>query len=52
MVYLWRAVDQEGEIFESYITRTRDKDAALRIMKKTLKRHGSPEKIATDGLRS
>jgi putative transposase len=29
MVYLWRAVDQEGEILESYITRTRDKDAAL-----------------------
>ena len=27
MVYLWRAVDQEGEILESYITRTRDKDA-------------------------
>lgn len=45
MVYLWRAVDQEGEIFEGYITRTRDKDAALRFMKKTLKRHGSPEAI-------
>jgi transposase-like protein len=28
MVYLWRAVDHEGEILESYITRTRDKDAA------------------------
>ena len=45
MVYLWRAVDQEGEILESYITRTRDKDAALTFMKKTLKRYGSPEKI-------
>ncbi len=52
MVYLWRAVDQEGEILESYITKTRDKDAALRFMKKTLKRHGSPEAITTDGLRS
>ncbi|WP_260600074.1 IS6 family transposase [Sphingomonas endolithica] len=52
MVYLWRAVDHEGEIFESYITRTRDKDAALRFMKKALKRHGSPEAITTDGLRS
>ena len=52
MVYLWRAVDQEGEILESYITRTRDKDAALRFMKKTLKRHGSPEAITTDGVRS
>ena len=52
MVYLWRAVDQEGEILESYITKTRDKEAALRFMKKTLKRHGSPEAITTDGLRS
>jgi len=52
MVYLWRAVDQEGEILESYITRTRDKAAALAFMKKALKRHGSPETITTDGLRS
>src|ERR1700709_2024086 len=51
MVYLWRAVDQEGEILESYITKTRDKTAALTFMKKALKRHGSPEKITTDGLR-
>ena len=36
----------------SYVTRTRDKQAALRFMKKTLKRHGSPEAITTDGLRS
>jgi putative transposase len=52
MVYLWRAVDQEGEILESYITRTRDKEAALSFMKKALKRHGSPQTITTDGLRS
>jgi len=52
MVYLWRAVDHEGEILESYITRTRDKDAALTFMKKALKRHGKPEAITTDGLRS
>ena len=52
MVYLWRAVDQEGEILESYVTRTRDKDAALRFMKKALKRHGIPAAITTDGLRS
>ena len=47
MVYLWRAVDQEGEILESFVTRKRDKAAALTFMKKNLKRHGSPEKIAT-----
>jgi putative transposase len=52
MVYLWRAVDQEGEILESYVTKTRDKAAALTFMKKALKRHGSPEAITTDGLRS
>jgi putative transposase len=37
---------------ESYITKTRDKDAALTFVKKALKRHGSPEAITTDGLRS
>ena len=36
MVYLWRAVDHEGEILESYIIKTRDKDAALTFMKKAL----------------
>ena len=52
MVYLWRAVDQEGEILESYVTKTRDKQAALTFMKRALKRHGLPETITTDGLRS
>ena len=52
MVYLWRAVDHEGEVLESYVTKTRDKAAALTFMKKALKRHGSPEAITTDGLRS
>jgi putative transposase len=50
--YLWRAVEQEGEVLESYVTKTRDKAAALRFMRKALKRHGSPEAITTDGLRS
>lgn len=50
--YLWRAVDQEGEILESFVTRTRDKAAALTFMKKALKRHGSPAVITTDALRS
>jgi len=36
MVYLWRAVDHEGEILESFVTGTRDKEAALRFMKKAL----------------
>jgi putative transposase len=52
MVYLWRAVDQEGEVLESYVTKKRDKVAALAFMKKALKRHGSPAAIVTDGLKS
>ena len=52
MVYLWRSVDRKGEILESFITNCRDKDAAMRFMKKTLKRHGSPAVITTHGLRS
>ena len=52
MHYLWRAVDQEGEVLESYVTKTRDKQAALSFMKKALRRHGSPDTITTDGLRS
>ena len=52
MVYLWRAVDHEGEILESFVTKKRDKSAALTFMKKALKRHGRPEEIVTDGLRS
>jgi len=50
--YLWRAVDHEGEVLESYVTKRRDKSAALAFMKRTLKRFGKPEKIVTDGLRS
>ena len=52
MLYLWRTVDQEGQILESFVTRKRDKAAALPFMKKALKRHDSPEAITTDGLRS
>ena len=50
--YLWRAVDHEGEILESYVMKTRNKQAALAFMRKALKRHGSPEAITTDGCRS
>ena len=51
MHYLWRAVDHEGEVLESYVTKTRDKAAALRFMRKALKRHGQAEAIVTDGLK-
>ena len=48
--YLWRAVDHEGEVLESYVTKKRDKKAALKFMKKTMRRYGSPNKIVTDKL--
>ena len=50
--YLWRAVDHEGEILESFVTKTRDKKAALKFLRKSMKRHGQPEVIVTDRLRS
>jgi len=50
--YLWRAVDHEGEVLESFVTKKRDKAAALAFMKKALKRHGRAEAIVTDGMRS
>lgn len=50
--YLWRAVDHEGEVLESFVTKRRDNAAALEFMKKTLKRHGRAETIVTDGMRS
>jgi len=50
--YLWRAVDHEGEVLESYVTKTRDRKAALKFLRKSLGRHVSPEVIVTDGLAS
>ena len=52
MRYLWRAVDHEGEVLESFVTKERDKAAALKFIKKAMKRHGRPKAIVTDGLRS
>jgi len=50
--YLWRAVDHEGEVLESFVTKTRDKKAALKFLKKAMKRHGRPHIFVTDKLRS
>ena len=52
MHYLWRAVDHEGEVLESFVTKTRDKKAALKFLKKAMRKHGTPEAIVTDRLRS
>ncbi|MCA0270597.1 MAG: IS6 family transposase [Proteobacteria bacterium] len=50
--YLWRAVDHEGEVLESFVTKKRNKKAALKFLKKSMKRHGRVDTIVTDRLRS
>ena len=50
--YLWRAVDHEGEVLESYVTKRRDRKAALKFLRKTMKCFGPPHVIVTDLLRS
>src|SRR4028119_1069175 len=50
--YLWRAVDHEGEVLEAFVSKTRDRQAALKFLKKPMKRHGRPEEFVTDKLRS
>ena len=52
MRYLWRAVDHEGEVLESFVTTARDKAAALKFIKKAMRRHGRTQAIVTDGLAS
>ena len=42
MVYLWRAVDAEGEILDVLVQSKRDKHAAVRLMQKLLKKYGFP----------
>jgi putative transposase len=52
MHYLWRAVDHEGEVLESFVTKRRDRKAAFKFLRKTMKRHGRPRIFVTDKLRS
>ena len=50
--YLWRAVDHEGEVLEVFVTKRRDRKAALEFLKGTMKRYGRPASIVTDRLPS
>ena len=50
--YLWRAVDHEGEVLEAFVSKRRDRKAALKFLRKLLKRHGPAQTIVTDRLRS
>jgi putative transposase len=47
--YLWRAVDHEGEVLEAVVTTKRDKAAALKLLKRIMKKYGSPYSVVTDG---
>jgi len=50
--YLWRTVDHEGEVLECYVTKRRDRESALKFLRKLMKRCGQPDLIVTDRLRS
>jgi putative transposase len=50
--YLWRAVDHEGEVLEVFASKRRDRKAAPKFLKRTMKRYGRPGTIVTDRLRS
>ena len=51
--YLWRAVDQDGEVVDVYLQAKRDGAAAKRFFRRLLRSHGGePRKIVTDKLRS
>ncbi len=50
--YLWRAVDHEGEVLEVLATKRRDREAALRFLRRAMKRYGRPASIVTDRLQS
>ena len=53
MVYLWRAVDAEGEVLDVLVQSKRNKHAALKLMRKLLKKCGFvPDRLLTDDLRS
>jgi putative transposase len=52
MHYLRRAIDQGGEVLESFVNKTRDKAAALTFIKNLMKRHGAAKVITTNGHRS
>ncbi len=52
-MYLWRAIDQNGEVLDILVQARRDKRAALKLMRKLLKKHGfAPRTLATDKWRA
>jgi len=52
LCFFWRAVDHEGEVLEAVVTAKRDKAAALKLLKRIMKKYGTSRSIVTDGLRA
>ena len=50
--YLWRAVDHEGTVLDAVVTKKRDRKAAYKLLKRLMKRYGSPVEVVTDRLKS
>src|ERR1700728_89725 len=50
LCHLWRAVDHEGEVLETVVTAKRHKAAALKFLKRIMKKYGQPRSVVTDGL--
>ena len=50
--YLWRAVDHEGEVLETFVSKGRNRKAALDFLKRILKKYGVPKVIVTERLKS
>ncbi len=52
LCYVWRAVDPEGPVLEALVTARRDKAAALKLLKRIMKKHAVPRTVVTNGLRA
>jgi putative transposase len=52
LCYLWRAVDHDSEVLEAVVTARGDKAAALKFLKRIMKKYGPPRKIVTDRIRA
>jgi putative transposase len=52
LCYLWCPVDHEGEVLGAVVTAKRDKDAALILLKRVMKKYGAPRRVVTDGFRA
>ena len=50
LCYLWRAVDHEGEVLDCVVTARRNKAAALKLLKRIMKKYGPPRRLVTDRL--